>query len=463
MANIDAKFDAIIVGAGQAGPPLAGKLTEAGWTVALVERKLFGGTCVNAGCTPTKALVASAHAAHLARRAGDFGVVLASGDISVDMPAVKARKDSIVAKSRDGVESWLRGMKGCTVFHEAARFEGPGLMRVGNKLLGAGKFFLNVGARPSLPEMLGADKVKHLTSTTILDLDTVPEHLLVVGGSYIGLEFAQMYRRFGAQVTVVEQGPRLIQHEDEEFSKAVQEVLEAEGIQFHLGADCIRLEQDGERVRIHMECKDGDPSLIGSHVLLAIGRQPNTDDLGLETIGAVMDKRGFIIVDDELKSSVEGVWAIGDCNGRGAFTHTSYNDFEIVAANLLTDERRKVSDRIACHALYTDPPLAHVGMTEAEVRKTGRPALVGVRPMTKVSRAVEKGETFGMMKVLVDAETRKILGATILGVGGDEAIHSIVAAMYAKQTADFMTHSMYIHPTVAELIPTVCGDLKPLA
>ncbi len=461
MANVDASFDAVIVGAGQAGPSLAGKLTEAGWTVAFVERKLFGGTCVNAGCTPTKTLIANAHAAHIARRGKDFGVVI-EGGVKFDMQVSKARKDAVVAASRDGLEKWLRGMKGCTVFHEAGKFEGPGLMRVGEKLISAKKFFLNVGARPSIPASLGADKVTHLTSTTILDLDVIPERLLVVGGSYIGLEFAQMYRRFGTPVTVIERGPRLIAHEDEEFSKAVQEVLEAEGIEFRLDAECIKLQQNGKGVQVHLECKDGDPSLSGSHVLLAIGREPNTDDLGLETIGIAVDKHGYIPVDEELKTSADGVWALGDCNGRGGFTHTSYNDFEIVAANLLTDERRKVSDRIECHGLFVDPPLAHVGMTEAEVRKTGRPALVGMRPMTKVGRATEKGETFGMMKVLVDAESRKILGSTILGVGGDEAIHSIIAAMYAGQTADFMTHSVYIHPTVAELIPTVFGELKPL-
>jgi pyruvate/2-oxoglutarate dehydrogenase complex dihydrolipoamide dehydrogenase (E3) component len=461
MANADASFDAIIVGAGQAGPSLAGKLTEAGWTVGFVERKLFGGTCVNVGCTPTKALVATAKAAYVARRAKDFGVVV-GGEVGVDMRATKARKDAIVAKSRDGIESWLRGMKGCTVFAGTARFEGPGVMQVGEQLLRAKKFFLNVGCRPALPESLGADKVKHLTSSTILDLDVLPEHLVVVGGSYIGLEFAQMYRRFGSRVTVVERGPRLIAHEDEEFSAAVKEMLEAEGIQFRLNADCIHLEQEGESVRVHVDCEDGDPSVLGTHTLLAIGRVPNTGDLGLETIGVAKDEHGYITVDDELKTAADGVWAMGDCNGRGAFTHTSYNDFEIVAANLLTDERRKVTDRYPVHGLFIDPPLAHVGMTEAEVRKTGRPALVGVRPMTKVGRAVEKGESLGSMKVLVDAESRKILGATIFGVDGDEAIHSILAAMYAKETADFMTHSVYIHPTVAELIPTVFGELKPL-
>jgi pyruvate/2-oxoglutarate dehydrogenase complex dihydrolipoamide dehydrogenase (E3) component len=461
MGEVDESYDAIIVGAGQAGPSLAGKLTEAGWTVAFIERSLFGGTCVNVGCTPTKTLVASAKAAYMARRAKDFGVKVV-GEVEVDMRAMKTRKDDIVAKSRDGIENWLVGMKGCTVYMGTAQFEGPGKIRVGAKLLGAKKFFLNVGCRPSLPESLGADKVTHLTSSTILDLHTLPEHLLVVGGSYIGLEFAQMYRRFGAKVTVIERGPRLIAHEDEEFSAAVKDMLEAEGISFRLNASCIHLQQVGEGVGVQLDCDDEDKEVFGTHVLLAIGREPNTGDLGLETIGAATDERGFITVDDELKTSVDGVWAMGDCNGRGAFTHTAYNDFEIVAANVLTEERRNVSQRIPVHALYVDPPLAHIGMTEAEVRATGRPALVGVRPMTKVGRAVEKGETIGSMKVLVDAESRKILGATIFGVGGDEAIHSILAAMYAKETADFMTHSMYIHPTVAELIPTVFGELKPL-
>lgn len=461
QTTVDASFDAIIVGAGQAGPSLAGKLTAAGWTVAFVERKLFGGTCVNAGCTPTKTLIANAHAAYVARKGKDFGVVIA-GEISFDMKASKARKEKVVAASRDGLEKWLRGMKGCTVYMGTAAFEGPGVMRVGDKLISAKKIFLNVGARPAVPDFKGVPTVPHLNSTSVLELEEVPEHLVVVGGSYIGLEFAQMYRRFGAKVTVVEKGPRLIAHEDPEFSQAVKEVLEAEGIDFRLSSECIHLEMDGDRPRVGLECEDEDKGVTGSHVLLAVGRTPNTDDLGLDKAGVAKDERGFITVDDELRTTAEGVWALGDCNGKGAFTHTAYNDFEIVAANVLTSEKRKVSDRIECHALFVDPPLAHVGMTEEQVRETGRKALVGVRPMTKVGRATEKGETFGSMKVLVDAETRKILGATIFGVGGDEAIHSVIAAMYAKETADFMTHSVYIHPTVAELIPTVFGDLKPL-
>jgi pyruvate/2-oxoglutarate dehydrogenase complex dihydrolipoamide dehydrogenase (E3) component len=454
-------FDAIIIGAGQAGPTLAGRLTAAGMTVAFVERKDFGGTCVNTGCTPTKALVASAYAARTARRGGEYGVKPV-GPVEMDMVAVKARKDAIVAKSRDGLEKWLRGMKGCTVFKGTARFESADTVRVGAETLTAKKIFLNVGARPTIPEMQGVDTVPFLTSSTIMDLDVLPKHLIVVGGSYVGLEFAQMYRRFGAEVTIVERGKRLVAHEDEDVSKAVTEILEAEGIEVRTDACCIHLEQREDGVAVGLECTVGHPAVEGSHILLAMGRTPNTDDLGLEAAGITVDEHGFIPVDEQLRTTVPGIWAMGDCNGHGGFTHTAYNDFEIVAANLLDNDPRKWTDRIQAHALYIDPPLAQVGMTEAEVRKTGKPALMGTRPMTKVGRAVEKGESQGFMKVLVDAETKMILGASILGVGGDEAIHCILTAMYAKQPSSLIERSVHIHPTVAELIPTVFGTLKPL-
>jgi len=454
-------FDAIIVGAGQAGPSLAGKLTAAGWTVAMVERKLFGGTCVNTGCTPTKALVASAEAAHLCRRSEDFGI--APGiQVTMDMRRVKARKDAIVAASRNGLESWLRNMERCTVFQGTARFQSPTAMLVGEDLLRAQHIFLNVGARPVIPNLPGVASVPYLTSSTILDLDSLPPHLAIVGGSYIGLEFAQMYRRFGSEVTIVERGPRLVAHEDEDVSEAVLKILENEGIRVRLHAECIHLHQRESGVAVGIDCHEGAPEVEASHVLLAVGRQPNTDDLGLENAGITPDAEGYIPVDDELRTAVPGIWALGDCNRRGAFTHTSYNDFEIAAANLLENAGRKVTDRIPAHALYIDPPLAQIGMTEAQVRQRNRPALIGLRPMTKVSRAVEKGETQGFMKVLVDAETEEILGASILGTGGDEAIHCILTAMYARQPASLMRHSVHIHPTVAELIPTVFGELKPL-
>jgi pyruvate/2-oxoglutarate dehydrogenase complex dihydrolipoamide dehydrogenase (E3) component len=455
------KFDAIIIGAGQAGPSLAGRLTQAGWTVGFVERKEFGGTCVNRGCIPTKTLVASAHAAQLARRGKDFGVV-APAAVVMDMPAVKARKDAIVAKSRDGIEAWLRGMERCTVYKGTAKFESAQSVRVGDDVLHAEKIFLNVGARPTIPPLPGVENVPYLTSSTILDLDVLPKHLIVVGGSYVGLEFAQMYRRFGAEVTIVERNSRLVAHEDEDVSTAVQDILKADGITLRLNAECIHLEHEGDGVAVGLDCSEGHPKAVGSHILLAMGRTPNTDDLGLEVAGLEADEHGFIPIDDQLRTAVRGIWAIGDCNGKGGFTHTSYNDFEIAAANLLDNDPRRVSDRIHAHALYIDPPLAQVGMTESQVRKTGKPALIGTRPMTKVGRAVEKSESQGFMKVLVDAESKLILGASILGTGGDEAIHCILTNMYSKQPYTLIQRSVHIHPTVSELIPTVFGDLKPL-
>ena len=451
-------FDAIIVGAGQAGPPLAGRLTAAGQTVAVIERKLVGGTCVNYGCIPTKTLVASAHAAHLARRGADFGV--GTGEVAVDMAAVKARKDRISGGDREGVESWLEGMKGCTLIRGHARFEDPHTIRVGEHLLTADRIFLNVGGRAVAPDMPGLADVDYLTNVGILDLDTVPEHLVVIGGSYIALEFAQMFRRFGAKVTVIEKGPRLTSREDEDVSAAIKDILEAEGIDVVVDADSIRFAKQDSGFTVTP--RDGAEPIAGSHLLVAVGRQPNTDDLGLDAAGVQTDGRGYIVVDDELRTTVDHIWAMGDCNGRGAFTHTSYNDFEIVAANLLDDDPRRVSDRITTYALYIDPPLGRAGMTVEQVRRSGRKALVGKRPMTRVGRAVEKGETQGFMKVVVDAETEEILGASILGVGGDEVVHSILDVMTAKLPYTAISRTMHIHPTVSELVPTMLQDLEPL-
>ncbi|MGO4444884.1 FAD-containing oxidoreductase [Mycobacterium sp. 2YAF39] len=452
------KFDAIIVGAGQAGPPLAGRLTEAGQTVAVIERKLVGGTCVNSGCIPTKTLVASAHTAHVARRGAEYGI--GTGDISVEMAAVKARKDKIVRGDREGVESWLNGMKGATFIRGHARFEGPHTIRVDDRVLEADKIFLNVGGRAVAPDMPGLADIDYMTNVGILELDTVPEHLVVIGGSYIALEFAQMYRRFGAHVTVIEKGPRLTSREDEDVSATIKEILEAEGIDVVVDADDIRFAKRGSGFEV-TPCEGAQP-IAGTHLLMAVGRQPNTDDLGLEAAGVETDRRGYIVVDDQLRTNVEHIWAMGDCNGRGAFTHTSYNDFEIVAANLLDDDPRRVSDRIPTYALYIDPPLGRAGMTVDEVRKSGRKALVGKRPMTRVGRAVEKGETQGFMKVVVDAETELILGAAIFGVGGDEVIHSILDIMTAERPYTSISRTMHIHPTVSELVPTMLQELKPL-
>jgi pyruvate/2-oxoglutarate dehydrogenase complex dihydrolipoamide dehydrogenase (E3) component len=452
------RFDAIVVGAGQAGPPLVGRLTAAGHSVAMVERKLFGGTCVNTGCIPTKTLVASAHAAHLARRGADYGVN--TGPVSVDMSKVKARKDRIVHDDRSGVEDWLDGMDGCTVFRGHARFEDPHTLRVGDDTLQADRIFLNVGGRAVVPDLPGLAGIDYLTNVSILELDTVPEHLVVVGGSYIALEFAQMYRRFGAQVTVVEKGRRLASREDEDVSATIRTILESEGIDIVVDAADIRILKCDNGFELMPRA--GAAPVAGSHLLLAVGRRPNTDDLCLERAGVHTDDRGYVVVDDQLQTNVDHIWAMGDCNGRGAFTHTSYNDFEIVAANLLDDDPRRVSDRITTYALYIDPPLGRAGMTVEQVRASGRPALVGQRPMTRVGRAVEKGETQGFMKVVVDAETHQILGAAILGVGGDEAIHGILDVMSAKAPYTTLARTVHIHPTVSELIPTMLQEMSPL-
>jgi len=454
------RFDAIVIGAGQAGPPLVGRLVAAGQRVALIERKLVGGTCVNTGCMPTKTLVASAHAAQTARRAAQYGVLL-DAPVRIDMTAVKARKDKVSHDARTGLETWLEGMEGCTVFRGHARFESATQVRVGDTLLEAPQIFINVGARPFMPDMPGVADVKLLTNSGILELDAVPRHLAVVGGSYIGLEFAQMYRRFGAKVTVVERGPRLASREDEDISQAIREILEAEGIAVRTQAECIAFSQAGEDVAVRLSCEAGAPEVLASHVLMAVGRRPNTDDLGLDRVGVETDARGYIKVDDALQTNVAGVWALGDCNGRGAFTHTAYNDFEIVAANLLDGGRRRVSDRIETYALYIDPPLGRAGMSVAQAQAAGHAVRVGKRPMTRVGRAVEKGDTQGFIKVVVDAQTYAILGAAILGVGGDEAIHAILDSMAAGRTAADMRATMHIHPTVSELIPTTFGELEP--
>ncbi len=453
------KYDAIIVGTGQAGPALAGRLAGSGMKVALVERGRFGGTCVNTGCIPTKTLVASARTAHLARRAAEYGVML-DGSVTVDMKKVKARKDELAGASNRGVEKWLKGMENATVYEGHARFEGPRQLRVGDDLLEGERIFINVGGRAFIPP--GFEGVDVLTNSGMMDVDFLPEHLVIVGGSYIGLEFGQMYRRFGSKVTIIEKGPRIIYREDEDVSQAVTEILENEGINVRLNADCIRGEARGKGVRLQVDCETGDKEVDGSHLLLAVGRKPNTDDLGLDKAGVEVDERGYVRVDDELKTDVDGIWALGDCNGKGAFTHTAYNDFEIVAANLLDDDPRRVSDRIVTYGLFIDPALGRVGLTEAQVRKSGRKALMATRAMKRISRAKEKGETQGFMKILVDAESKQILGASILGIEGDEVVHSILDVMYTRQPYTVIQRAVHIHPTVSELIPTMLGDLKPL-
>jgi pyruvate/2-oxoglutarate dehydrogenase complex dihydrolipoamide dehydrogenase (E3) component len=450
------EYDAIIIGAGQAGPSLARRLAAAGNRVAIVERHLFGGTCVNTGCTPTKTMVASAYAAHLARRAGDYGVTI-DGPITVDMKRVKARKDAIVAASRDGVEASLRRTDNVTVVRGHAKFVSANEVTVNGAILRADRVFINAGARPAIPPIPGLDTVPHLTSSTILDLDHVPEHLVVIGGSYVGLEFAQIYRRLGSAVTVIEATPQLISREDPEVSAAVREILEGEGIRIRLGAKATNI---AAGLHVSVEDTDGSETIEASHLLLAAGRRPNTDDLGLEQAGVAVDVHGFIEIDDTLRTSASDIWALGECNGHGAFTHTAYNDFEIVADNLLHGGSRSVRDRITAYALFVDPPLGRAGMTEQEAVAAGHKVLVGSLPMASVSRAYEKGETLGLMKIIVDADTKEILGAAILGIGGDEVVHCVLDLMYAKAPYTILQRVMHIHPTVAEFVPVLLSNLK---
>ena len=456
------RFDAIIIGTGQAGPSLAARFSAAGLSVAIIERLKFGGTCVNTGCIPTKTLVASAYAAHVARRGAEYGFDV-KGAVRVDMKRVKARKDEISGRSNSGVEKWLRGLANCTVIQGHARFQSPRTVVVNDEVLQADKIFINVGGRASVPALPGIKDVPFLTNSSMMDIDFLPEHLVIIGGSYVGLEFAQMYRRFGSEVTIVEMAPRLIRREDEDVSDALRKILEGEGIRIRLNAKCISLSKRDNRIAVGVKCDNDPPEILGTHVLLAVGRVPNTSDLSLDQAGVATDQRGYIIVDDQLQTNVPGIWALGDCNGRGAFTHTSYNDYEIVADNLFNADHRRVSDRIQTYGLFTDPPLGRCGMTDAEVRKSGRPALATKYPMIRVSRAFEKGETQGFIKICVDAETKQILGAAILGTGGDEVVHVLLDIMYAKAPYTVIQRAMHIHPTVAEYLPTILSKLEPFA
>jgi pyruvate/2-oxoglutarate dehydrogenase complex dihydrolipoamide dehydrogenase (E3) component len=453
-------FDAIVVGAGQAGPAIAERCSREGLRTAVIERAEFGGTCVNNGCIPTKTLVGSARAIHLARRGEEFG--FATGRLRVDFARVMARKDAVVQQSREGVQKWVEGLDRAEVIRGEARFVAPGRLRVGNRELSAPRIFLNVGARAARPPLKGIDTVPTLDNDSMMRLDELPRHLVIVGGSYIGLEFAQMMRRFGAKVTVVEKSDRLLPREDEDVSQQIQAILEKEGVRFELGAECISLAPRKNGIAVGASCQRQVPRIVGSHVLLAVGRQPNTDGLDLKAAGIDTDQRGYIRVDEQCRTSADGVWAVGECNGRGAFTHTAWNDHEVVVANLFDHDPRKLSDRIDAYALYIDPPLGRVGMSEAKARESGRPLLTASLPMARVGRAREAGETQGVMKVVVDAESRRLLGASLLGYRCDEAVHGLLDLMTLKQPVDALIRSMPIHPTVSELLPTLLQKLEPL-
>jgi pyruvate/2-oxoglutarate dehydrogenase complex dihydrolipoamide dehydrogenase (E3) component len=453
-------FDAIVIGAGQSGPFLAVKLAEAGWKTALIEREHLGGTCVNDGCTPTKTLVASAKVAHLARRAADYG--LRVGSVAVDMKAVKARKDAVVNAAVASLTTWIDETANLTLARGAAVFVGDKTIEVDGQRMTAPKFFLNVGARAVMPDWPGLAEVGALDNTSILALDVLPEHLIVAGGSYVGLEFTQMFRRFGAQVTIVEYAERLIAREDQDVSDLARRLLEAEGIEVVVGARDFAVARQGAGLTLNLTANGAPRTIAGSHLLMAIGRRPNTDGLGLERAGVKTDTRGYIPVDEELRTNVDGIWALGDVNGRGAFTSTSYYDYEIVRDNLLGGGGRKVSDRFPAYALFIDPPLARAGLNKTQALASGKSVLRGYYPMARMARAKERGETEGYMEVLVDAATQRILGATLFGLEADEAIHSLINVMSADAPYTVIQRAAPVHPTVSELLPTLFSTLKPL-
>ena len=454
------QYDAIIIGAGQAGFPLAGALTDKGWNVALVEGRALGGTCVNDGCSPTKTIIASARAAHLARRGADYGVQ--TGPIAIDFARVMERKNEIVTRYRGGLEDWLRGIDKLTIYNAYAEFVGPNQVRVGeNAVIESERIYLNVGARPFIPPIPGLDGVDYLDSTSLLDLTDLPEHLIVLGGGYIGLEFAQAFRRFGSAVTVIEMGPQIMGREDCDIAEAGKVALEAEGVRVLLNTKAVQAAQQGNAIVLTVDRDGVQEQIAGTHFLVATGRRPNSDRLNLDAVGIETDRRGFILVDDHLQTTVPGIWALGDVNGLGAFTHTSWNDYEIVLDNLNGGDR-KVSDRITTYAMFVDPPLGRVGMSEQEVRESGRAALMAIKPMSHISRAIERDETHGLIKLLVDAETEQFLGAAILGIGGDEIIQTITTAMVARAPYTVMKNAMYAHPTVSEHLPSILGELQPL-
>jgi len=454
------QVDAIIIGAGQAGPSLAADLAQAGRRVVLIERERLGGTCVNNGCIPTKTLVASARAAHMVRRAADFGMTVAPP--IVDMAAVRARKDAVVQQSRDSLAKWLGGTEGLEVIIGEARFAGERTITVGDRRLTAPLIVINTGGRPARPDWPGIDGIPVLTNVEMMDMARLPEHLVIAGGSYIGLEFAQMYRRFGSRVSVLETSGRIIAREDPHVSQAIMEVLAAEGVEFHLGCKDFRVEKAPGGFRLDFVSATGAATLDGSDLLAAIGRKPNVEALALDAGGIEQDARGYIAVDDDLRTNVPGVYALGDVNGRGAFTHTSYNDYEILSANLLGDVKRSLKGRHTGYALYTDPPLGRVGMTEAQARASGRKVLKAFMPMSRVGRARERGETAGFLSALADSDSGDILGAALFGIEADEVIHLFINAMASGLSYREMRRIMPVHPTVSELIPTLLGEMKPL-
>ncbi|MDT0687720.1 mercuric reductase [Autumnicola psychrophila] len=453
------KFDAIIIGTGQAGTPLAASLAENGQKVAIIEKGDFGGTCVNTGCTPTKAYVASARRAFVTKNSQEHGISL-DGDVKINLRAIKRRKDKLVEKSSKGIEKMLNDNENIQVFRGEAKFKDGHSVVVNDEVLYGEKIFINTGSRPNIPAPY--KNLNHYTNETMLELEEIPEHLVIIGGGYVGLEFAQMFSRFGSRVTVLDRGERLMQQEDEDISEAILQILKDEDIKVYLNSKDIKGTQAEKGIQFSFNLNGAEKRIDGTHLLLATGRVANTANIGFENTGVHLDKKGYIKVNEYLQTSVPHIFALGDCNGEGAFTHTSYNDFEIVESNLIQNKKRSLSQRYLCYAAFIDPPLARVGMNEAEIKEKGIKAKLASRPMTKVARAQEMGETSGMMKIYIEAETDKILGASFLGTGADEVIHSIIDAMYAETSYTTIRDAVHIHPTVSELIPTMLESPEDL-
>jgi pyruvate/2-oxoglutarate dehydrogenase complex dihydrolipoamide dehydrogenase (E3) component len=453
------EYDAIVIGSGQGGGPLAHKLADLGQKVALIEREHLGGSCINYGCTPTKAMIASARVAHYARRGPEFGVH--GGDVRVDLRQVVARKDALVQQWRSGQEGHAERRPTLDLHRGHARFTAPHEVEVNGETLKAERIFINTGLRPRIPPLPGLDRVDHLTNRNIMDLTEVPEHLLVLGGNYLGLEFGQMFRRFGSRVSVIEINGQITPREDEDIAAALQEALEAEGMSFFLHARATRVERTSAGPSLTIESQDGATMVLaGSHLLVAIGQAPNSDDLGLEAAGIETDDAGYIKVNGRLETNVPGVWALGDVKGGPAFTHVSYDDHLVIYDNLFEAKDRSIEGRILPYALYTDPELGRVGMTEKEARAAGYRLKVGSAPMAWVARAIERSETAGLMKVVIDADTDRILGAAMLGAEGGELVQTLMALMLADAPWTLFYRRMFIHPTLTEGFFTLMDNVK---
>src|SRR5712691_2633129 len=454
------KYDAIIIGSGQGGTPLARRLADLGKTVALIERKELGGTCINTGCTPTKTMIASAQVAHYARNATRWGVQTTG--VTVDLPAIVARKDRIVQRFRAGHQRRVDARANLHLYRGAARFLTPHSIRVGEQVVEGEQIFIDTGTRPSIPRVPGLEAVPYLTNATIMELSALPEHLLVLGGGYIGLEFGQMFHRFGSAVTVIHQHGQILPREDADVVTELQKALEAEGLHFLLNARTTKVEQNHGQITLTLERADGSRTVSGSHLLVATGRTPNTEELDLDNAGVETDKDGFITVNSRLETNVSGIWALGDVKGGPAFTHISYNDFQIIYGNLVEGKNLSTEHRIVPYAVFTDPQLGGVGITEKEARVKGYRLKIGTLPMTAVARAIEREETAGLMKLVVDAATDRILGASILASEGGELVQILGAVMLAGAPYSLLKGAIFIHPTLAEGFWTLMEEVKPV-